>query len=37
MKGDLIGNAARYHHFCEGRRSDVHLVDLELMTFEWYV
>eukprot|EP00730_Choanoeca_flexa_P000786 TRINITY_DN10335_c0_g1_i2.p1 TRINITY_DN10335_c0_g1~~TRINITY_DN10335_c0_g1_i2.p1 ORF type:complete len:612 (+),score=82.42 TRINITY_DN10335_c0_g1_i2:229-1836(+) len=34
--GDLIGNSARYHHYCEGLRPDVAILDSELMTFDWY-
>jgi hypothetical protein len=33
--GDLPGNAARYHHYCENRRPDVDILDLEMMTFDW--
>eukprot|EP00049_Salpingoeca_infusionum_P014467 m.270759 g.270759 ORF g.270759 m.270759 type:complete len:185 (+) comp15682_c0_seq20:66-620(+) len=35
--GDLPGNSARYLHHCEGVRSDLRIIDLEMMTFDWYV
>lgn len=35
--GDLPGNAARYVQTCEGVRPDVRLIDLEMMTYEWYL
>ncbi|XP_069063533.1 protein O-mannosyl-transferase TMEM260 isoform X1 [Pleurodeles waltl] len=37
LRGDLPGNSLRYLHFCEGMRSDVSLVDQEMMTYEWYL
>eukprot|EP00054_Salpingoeca_dolichothecata_P029263 m.229359 g.229359 ORF g.229359 m.229359 type:complete len:477 (+) comp26440_c0_seq1:751-2181(+) len=35
--GDLVGNSARYVQHCENVRPDVRLIDLEMMTFEWYL
>ena len=35
--GDLPGNAARYAQICEGIRPDVKIIDLEMLTFDWYV
>lgn len=35
--GDLPGNAARYVQTCDGVRPDVRVIDLEMMTFEWYL
>ncbi|XP_043930364.1 transmembrane protein 260 isoform X2 [Protopterus annectens] len=37
LRGDLTGNAIRYHHYCEGLRPDVALVDQEMMTYHWYL
>ncbi|XP_069494171.1 protein O-mannosyl-transferase TMEM260 [Ambystoma mexicanum] len=37
LRGDLPGNSLRYLHFCEGMRSDVSLVDQEMMTYKWYL
>ncbi|KAG9336432.1 hypothetical protein JZ751_002779 [Albula glossodonta] len=36
-RGDLPGNTLRYLHYCQGMRSDVSLVDQEMMTYSWYV
>lgn len=35
--GDLPGNAARYVQICDGFREDVRIIDLEMLTFDWYV
>eukprot|EP00040_Diaphanoeca_grandis_P019148 m.100896 g.100896 ORF g.100896 m.100896 type:complete len:653 (+) comp27284_c0_seq1:96-2054(+) len=35
--GDLPGNAARYVQTCENVRPDIKLIDLEMMTYEWYL
>lgn len=35
--GDLPGNAARYLQKCEGFRTDVRVIDLEMMTMDWYL
>eukprot|EP00039_Didymoeca_costata_P011170 m.155089 g.155089 ORF g.155089 m.155089 type:complete len:707 (-) comp15087_c0_seq2:60-2180(-) len=35
--GDLPGNSVRYVHYCEDFRPDVKVIDLEMMTFEWYL
>ncbi|XP_029454109.1 transmembrane protein 260 isoform X2 [Rhinatrema bivittatum] len=37
LRGDLPGNSLRYLHYCEGIRSDITLVDQEMMTYEWYL
>lgn len=37
LRGDLPGNSLRYLHYCEGARSDVTLVDQEMMTYPWYL
>uniref|UniRef100_A0A8C8RBL4 Transmembrane protein 260 n=1 Tax=Pelusios castaneus TaxID=367368 RepID=A0A8C8RBL4_9SAUR len=37
LRGDLPGNSLRYLHYCEGMRSDVTLVDQEMMTYGWYL
>ncbi|XP_026211704.1 transmembrane protein 260 isoform X2 [Anabas testudineus] len=36
-RGDLPGNSLRYLYYCQGVRSDVRLVDQEMMTYTWYV
>ncbi|EGD78311.1 hypothetical protein PTSG_09378 [Salpingoeca rosetta] len=36
-RGDLPGNAARYLHYCEHVRRDLRILDLEMMTYPWYV
>eukprot|EP00041_Stephanoeca_diplocostata_P028814 m.833253 g.833253 ORF g.833253 m.833253 type:complete len:339 (+) comp23442_c0_seq5:451-1467(+) len=35
--GDLPGNAARYVQTCDNVRPDVRLIDLEMMTMDWYL
>jgi hypothetical protein len=35
-KGDLITNTTRYLQLAEGVRPDVHVVDQELLGYEWY-
>ncbi|KAJ6652746.1 hypothetical protein lerEdw1_010937 [Lerista edwardsae] len=37
LRGDLPGNSLRYLQYCEGVRSDVTLVDQEMMTYRWYL
>jgi hypothetical protein len=34
-KGDLYGNSLRYLQVCEGVRTDVHLLDVELLKAPW--
>ncbi len=36
-RGDLFGNALRYAQRAQGVRSDVLLLDSELLTYRWYV
>eukprot|EP00696_Hemimastix_kukwesjijk_P019765 gnl/Hemi2/9138_TR3175_c0_g1_i1.p1 gnl/Hemi2/9138_TR3175_c0_g1~~gnl/Hemi2/9138_TR3175_c0_g1_i1.p1 ORF type:complete len:747 (-),score=177.76 gnl/Hemi2/9138_TR3175_c0_g1_i1:70-2289(-) len=36
VKGDVISNSVHYLRTCEGVRSDVTVIDLALLTFEWF-
>ena len=37
VKGDVITNSARYVQRCEGYRRDVQMVDVSMLTYEWFV
>ena len=37
VKGDLFTNSLRYLQQCEGRRTDVELVDQAMLTYRWFV
>ena len=37
VKGDVITNSARYVQRCEGYRRDVQMVDMAMLTYEWFV
>ena len=37
LNGDLNNNVIKYPQSCEGIRPDVHLLSLQLMTWDWFV
>ena len=37
LNGDLNNNIIKYPQSCEGVRTDVQLISLQLMTWDWYV
>ena len=37
VKGDLFTNSLRYLQQCEGRRTDVQLVDQAMLTYAWFL